>query len=90
MQDLLFNEDWQDYRQREIEIGAGYVHEIWKTNADPQYIRGAVEMLRRIVRIPEDMAKTDEAKQAAAALIQTAMHKVDMSILRKMLTGEAP
>ena len=84
-QELLFSEDWQEYRQKEIEIGAAFVHEIWNVNADPQYIRGAVEMLRRIVRIPEHVAKTDEAKAAAAALIQTAMHKVDMALLRKML-----
>ena len=85
-QEILFSEDWQEYRELEIALGAKIIHEMWKNNADPVYIRGAMEMLRCIVRIPEGLAKTDEAKAAAQALIQAAMHKVDMSLLRKTLS----
>ena len=89
-QEVLFSEEWQDYRRLEIEAGMSFVHEIWNRNADPVYIRGAVDMLRKIIQIPEKAAKTDEAKMAAAALIQSAMHKVEMDLMRKFLTAQAP
>jgi hypothetical protein len=90
VQEILFSEEWQAYRELEIKVGARIIHRIWNDNADPSYLKGAIDMLRMMLQIPTEMAKTDEAKAAAAALIQTAMHKVDMDLLRKMMAGETP
>jgi len=69
-QDLLFMDEFAIYRQREIEEAVIVANEIFKSSLSPDYIKGAMFMLKRILQIPMKLAQTDEAKVRAEDIIE--------------------
>jgi len=50
----------RDYRQKEIAEVAGFVNDIIKGNQHPEYFRGAVDMFRKIILLPETLCAEEE------------------------------
>jgi len=86
-QDILFDAGWAQYREAEIEAGIAMLREIWGGDFSPDYIRGAVEMLRRIILLPHHMAATPEAKERAEALVKASFSALELKLLRRALFG---
>lgn len=84
-QDILFDSGWAPYREMEIEAGIAMLREIWGGDFSPDYIRGAVEMLRRIILLPHHMAATPEAKERAEALVKASFSALELKLLRRAL-----
>jgi hypothetical protein len=53
---LLFNEDFEPYRQLEIKEGILFLKKLENGKEGPDYYRGAMEMLRAIINLPGKMA----------------------------------
>ena len=83
--DLLFSNDFDAYRVSEIERGAFFIRELLKGSQSPDYVRGAMEMLRKIIHLPLDMAKTQEQKDVARILIDRILSLYEAKTVRKYL-----
>ena len=70
MQSLINDPSVQKYRQYEIEEGAKIAEELLKGGFEPQYIRGAMEMLRKVLHLPIKFAKSKEAKEMASNILK--------------------
>ncbi len=86
LQDLLFSRDFDDYRLAEIDIGTDYIRDLLKNqNADPSHVRGAMDMLRKIIIMPKTIAKTPEQVVAATVLIDRALSVFEAKTVKKYL-----
>jgi hypothetical protein len=83
--DILFEAGWAAYREIEIEAGIAMLREIWSGDFSPDYIRGAVEMLRRIILLPQTMAATPEARDRAEALVKASFSALELKLMRRAL-----
>ena len=88
MSDLLFSEDLEEYRKREIEEAVSYVFELYRGNITQDYFMGAMETLKKIVRLPAKMARTPEEKQQAEILIAKALDDYGGKLAKKILMEE--
>lgn len=88
MSDLLFNEDLEEYRRREIEEAVLFAGELYRGKIEPEYFKGAMEMLKRIVMIPAKMARSDEEKKRAEMLVAQALDEYSGRMAKKILTEE--
>lgn len=69
MQDLIFDKNIARYRQEEIEEGAKIASDIFKANMEPAFIKGAMHILKKILHLPQQFAKTKEAKETADNMV---------------------
>jgi hypothetical protein len=88
MSDLLFSEDLEEYRKIEIEEALVFVGELYRQNIEPEYFKGAMEMLKRIIRIPLKMAKSLEEKKRAELMIAQAIDDYASRLVKKILLDE--
>lgn len=87
MRELFLLEEFQEYRRREIEIAADFLHRIW-TGGDKEYIRGAVDLLSHILTAPESYAVTPETKDHLQALNQRDFALFESKFLKRLLAEE--
>lgn len=69
MQSLINDPSVSKYRQYEIEEGAKIAEELLKGGFDPQYIKGAMEMLKKLLYLPLKFAKSKEAKEQGRNIV---------------------
>ena len=69
MQSLINDESVAKYRQLEIEEGANIAQELLKGNADPDYVKGAMFMLKKLLHLPHKWGKSKESKEAAQNMV---------------------
>jgi len=81
----LLSEEFSDYREAEIEAGYDIIKGILHNDVKPDYLKGAMDMLRAIVRLPETKAGSDEEKEIAKTLRIQATKAIEMKILREAL-----
>ena len=74
----------QDYRLKEIEEGASFIADIWKDRESPEYFRGAMDMLDRILHIPKSLCEPTE-KEFVSDMVAQDFKRVEMSLLRKVV-----
>jgi len=85
MSQLLFDEDFRDYREREIEIALEFIAMVWSLRVTPEYVRGATDAVTKILNIPLGMAKTKEQEEAARKLVADSITKIEKKILLRRL-----
>lgn len=86
MLELLFSEDFSDYRREEIQRGALILSGLLSRNeVNKDYLMGAIDMLRMIILIPLNNAKTDEAKETMKALVARDIGIVETTVLRNQM-----
>jgi hypothetical protein len=84
MLDLLLSDEFSDYRKVEIAQGAGLLSKtLWSDDLNKDYLKGALDMLRFIIRIPLDYAVTEEATENMKALVARDLGVVEAMILKK-------
>jgi hypothetical protein len=82
--EFVQTDEFKEYRRREIEKGAEFVKQVW-TVVDTQYIRGALDMLSKIIRIPESFASGQDTKDFMGTLIARDFAEFETKFLRKHL-----
>ena len=85
MQELLRSDDFAAYRALEIEIGADVLKKLMEGHESPEYFRGAVEMLKKILCIPQEHAKGDKNTEYAAALVEKSFNLFERQMMRRLL-----
>ena len=74
----------QDYRLKEIEEGASFITDIWKSSSNPDYFRGAMEMFERIINLPTALCDKEQ-REFVEELIAQDYKRVEMTLLRKAI-----
>ena len=77
MQSLINDDSVVKYRQLEIEEGAKVAEELLKDNLNPDFVRGAMFMLKKCLHLPLKFAKSKESKEAAGTTIYVALKAID-------------
>lgn len=85
MESLINDPSVAKYRQMEIYEGAKIAEDLLKRGFDPQYIRGAMEMLRKLLQIPHLWGTSKEAKEAARMMIERDMKEFTAKYMKLFL-----
>jgi hypothetical protein len=84
-EDYFFMTEFSDYRSQEVEAAAGFLKKALSGQVSPEYLNGAMAMLKTIVHLPANMAKTDEAKHRAELLTTKMMDDFVAKMARKFI-----
>ena len=86
----LFLEEFQDYRTKEAELGAKVFHQMILGNVSTEYLKGAVDMLKKVINLPVDLASgpgaTKEQKERAQVLAVTMLDALEAKMMRRSLS----
>ena len=85
--ELVQLEEFRAYRQAEISAAADFLHQIW-VKGDPQYIRGALDAIGKVLKVPESFAVAQETKEFVGTLINRDFADFEVKFLRKHLVEE--
>ena len=85
MQSLINDPSVAKYRQYEIEEGARIVEELLKGGLDPQYIKGAMEMLKKLLYLPKKWGKGKESEEAARIMVARDLKEFHSKYMRLFL-----
>lgn len=88
LKDEVFTDNFPEYRKREIAEGARIVSLMIKNGENIDYVRGALDMLRRIINIPAQAAKLDEEKEYIRNRIDLDFAQFEIDYLRKAVRDE--
>jgi len=72
----------EDYRLKEIEEAASFITEIWKEGHTPDYFRGAMDILERILHLPKSLCEKSE-KEFVKELVAQDFKRLEVNLLRK-------
>ena len=87
MQSLITDPSVAKYRQMEIAEGAKLVEELLKGNYDPQYIKGNLEMLKKLLTLPNKWSKgkSKESQEAARNMVARDLKEFHSKYMRLFL-----
>ncbi|MCK4240808.1 MAG: hypothetical protein KAX30_04235 [Candidatus Atribacteria bacterium] len=84
-QELILSKEFSTYRQAEFDEAGKMVGDLFKSSADPMYIKGALDMLRRIINIPVKFAGSKEAEEATRMMIEKDFNTFKTKFIRGFL-----
>ena len=87
--DIIFSPEFTDYRRLEVEAAAKIVRQFINGTVSSDTFVGAMKMFKAIVNIPNDIAKTEEAKTRAKELRDKMLSEFEASLIRRYLREEA-
>ena len=82
------SEELMQYRAMEMVAVIPFIRDLLKNNANPDYIRGAMAMIKKILVMPAALAKTPEQKEIARQLSAKAMDIFEKKLLRAVIEDE--
>jgi hypothetical protein len=88
MQELLLNKDFLEYRELEIEAGAEVLNKLIEGHVGTERFIGAMDMLKKILRIPEDQAKGESSIKLAKELSEKSFNIFERRMVKRILSGE--
>ncbi|MFH1641046.1 MAG: hypothetical protein ABIA66_03675 [Candidatus Omnitrophota bacterium] len=80
--DLLFDKRFSEYRQAEIKEASKIVADMFHDNANPEYIKGALALMNKILHLPGKYAYSEEAKIKAQELIEKSIKAFEADFIR--------
>jgi len=81
-QDLIFNEDFASYRHREIGEAVKIVSGLFKESVNPDHIKGSLDLLKKILYIPKQIAETEEAIEMADMMVERDLKSFEIKFLK--------
>lgn len=78
-------EDIEEYRLLEVNEAVFFIRTLINNTFDGQYIKGAMDMLKRIIKLPENFAKTEEQKLNAKAMTAKLFDEFEKKTIRRLL-----
>ena len=85
MQSLINDDSVVRYRQCEIEEGAKVAEELLKDGLNPDFVRGAMFMLKKCLHLPLKFAKSKESKEAASNMVARDLKEFHSKYMRLFL-----
>lgn len=72
------------WRQQQIEEAVSFISDIWKNTHHPEYFRGALDMLKKIMYIPLKNAKP-ENYDLISTMVKAEIKTVETRLLRRIM-----
>lgn len=83
MKELLTSTDFKRYRKKQLEEIVKLVKgEIWCSNPDYAYIKGAIEMGRKMIRLPEELITDNAYKARLSQQVQEDLNRLVVEMTR--------
>lgn len=83
---LLFSDDFDAYRLLELSEGTRFLKELFvKDYISPEYTKGAIAMLRTIVKLPNAMAKNQKQKDRAEEIVRRSFAQLEIKLMRRLV-----
>lgn len=79
------SEELIEYRVLELIAAISFVKDLLKNESNPDYVRGAMAMLKKIISMPVTLSKSPEQKEIAQALTAKAMELFEKKLLRAVI-----
>ena len=78
-------EELIQYRAMEMVAAIPFIRDLLNNNTNPDYIRGAMGMIKKILAMPNALAKTPEQKEIAQQLTTKTMELYEKKLLRMVV-----
>lgn len=88
LREEVLSADFPGYRKVILKEAARFVQEYSCGQTNSQYVQGAMDVVRRIIKIPEMAAKTEEQKEIIRKRIAEDFAVFEVEYLRKALMDE--
>jgi hypothetical protein len=88
LREEVLSSNFPAYRKAEIEVAASFVNGLRTVSENFDYCRGALDMFRKIMNIPRDVASTPELKQMIGQRMETDFREFEVEYLRKAVRYE--
>ena len=85
MQSLINDPSVAKYREFEIEEGAKVVEELLRGDFDPQYVKGNLYMLKKLLTMPLRFGKSKETKEMAQMMVKRDLKEFTSKYMRIFL-----
>ena len=86
--DLLLNDDFRAYRKKELEEGLILVRELLDGKTTPDYAKGVLDMLKRIILIPKGFTMTDKQRKKVDLLVLKDYDEFHFGLVKRFLDEE--
>ena len=87
-EDYLFLDKFAQYRMAEMEEGTSLLRGCMSGNVGPEFLQGAMTMLRAIINLPVKNAKTKEAEERATLLRDKMLGEFEAKMMRKFMMND--
>lgn len=88
LRDEIFADDFPSYRRKEIEVAAAIISIFLHQGESSEYVKGAMDMVRKILNIPIEVAKTKEQKAFIIRRLNEDFARFEIEYLRRALKDE--
>ena len=85
MQELLTSEEFPAYLELQIEAGVEILIKLEQGHITPEYFNGAMDMLKKILRVPEDNAKGEANIKFAKELSEKSFNLFERKMIKRIL-----
>jgi hypothetical protein len=88
MSDILFDDEFTKYHELMIEKASGFIRKEREGLDKHDYTTGALAMFKEIMKIPREMAKTEEQTVQAQRLLDKALALYETKTMRSIVKDE--
>ena len=85
--DLLISEDFKRYRKAQAKAIVLQIKNLLFSNSDSKELRGAIEMARKIIRLPESLTEDKNIQDALNRMIQEDLNQIAVELTRETIGG---
>ena len=86
--EILLTNEFKEYRKRQIKEVARMVHaELKNTSPDPEYLKGLLDMAKRIIKLPSQLIKDEKLNLELDRLLMEDLTDLAIELVREKLKG---
>lgn len=83
---LAVSEEFRAYRRKEFEVAAETIQHLFNQRLEPEAVKGALEAVKRIIRIPSVLAKGEpERVEFFTAMVAEDMKHFEAALVREAI-----
>ena len=86
--ELLLSDEFQAYRLKELNEGANVAREFLQGKCSPDYAKGAMEMLKRILLVPKQFPLSDKQRQQIDLQVQKEFDEFHFQMVKRFMEVE--
>jgi hypothetical protein len=81
---ITLTDELRKYREQEVNVMASIIRDMLRNNVGPEYFKGSIDAINRIIGLPKKLAGENKEQQAIAELLM----KEAKDLLEKRTTRE--
>jgi len=82
--EFFTTEEFKQYRQMELKAGTEVIGDLIKGSKTPDYVKGAAEMLNKILLVPNKAATGKQAGQLAQEMTSRDLEELKVKVLKNL------